>query len=111
MKNILALLMLLQVAGTSIAQNTQQTIRGTVIDTDSKLPLQGVTIQLEQHNKTISAVSDAQGNFRLEALTIGRYTLSASSIGYDRLVLPNLVLTAGKELVLSLSLQEAATAL
>lgn len=105
------LLLLLLLTGIGYAQNTQQTIRGTVIDTDSKLPLQGVTIQLEQHNKTISAVSDAQGNFRLEALTIGRYTLSASSIGYDRLVLPNLVLTAGKELVLSLSLQEAATAL
>ncbi|MCU0386243.1 MAG: carboxypeptidase-like regulatory domain-containing protein, partial [Flavihumibacter sp.] len=93
MKNFSSLLLfLLWLTGTSLAQNTQQTIRGTIVDTDSKLPVQGVTIQIELNNNKLTSITDAQGNFRFEALTIGRYTLSASSIGYDRLVLPNLVL-------------------
>lgn len=105
------LFFLLMLTANSIAQNSQQTIRGTILDTDNKLPVAGVTITLEQNTALYNSVTDAKGNFRFEALSIGRYTLYASSIGYDKLVLPNLVLTAGKELVLSLSLQEAATSL
>ncbi|KYP13609.1 TonB-dependent receptor [Flavihumibacter sp. CACIAM 22H1] len=90
------------------AQISQQTLRGTILDTDNKLPLAGVSVSIELGNTSFQAITDAEGNFRFEQMRIGRYTLTASFIGYDKLILPNLVLTAGKELVVSLSMQEAA---
>lgn len=72
----------------SYAQNVEFT--GTVIDSETKDPLQGASIKLEK----AKGVSDASGKFKI-SVAPGEYDLSISYTGYKTLK-QKLVLTAGK---------------
>jgi hypothetical protein len=91
----------------AFSQKLTQTVRGTVIDTDSKLPLTGATVVISGVNPPIGAVTDVNGNFRLEKVSIGRIILQLSYIGYETKTITDIVVNSGKEVVLDLSLQES----
>ena len=55
------------------AQNGFGTIRGKVIDKETQLPLEGVSVQIMEGNKGI--YTDEQGNFDFRQLQPGRYSL------------------------------------
>ena len=87
----------------------RQTIRGQVIDEDSKLPLIGVTVLIEDSSPPIGATTDIDGNFRIEKVPVGRVNLQLSHIGYEKKVIPNIVVNSAKEVILSLTLHEYTT--
>lgn len=93
-------------AGISQAQNAAQTIRGVVIDKQSQSVLPGATIVLLGLNPPKGASSDAEGVFRLTDIAPGRYDLKVSYLGYKEVMIPNVVVIAGKETVLEISLEE-----
>lgn len=85
---------------------TTQTIRGRIIDQESKQPLMGATVVVNgEVNK--GTATDADGNFKIEKVPVGRRTLKISYIGYEPLTVPDIIVTAGKEVVLTLTLVEA----
>lgn len=94
-------------AVTVAAQNTTQTVRGRVLDQDSKQALIGATITVAGTN--LGAVTDAEGYFRIPNVMLGRVTLKLSYIGYEPLTYPDVIVTAGKEVVLNLAMIEAVT--
>ncbi len=100
---ILLLLVFLQ--SIYFAQLTQ-TIRGKVVDKVTKFPLPGATIVIPNTNPLIGAASDVNGNFKLEKVPIGRVNIKVSYVGYEDKYFSNLELTAGKELYLSVELNE-----
>jgi hypothetical protein len=102
MNAILALAAMLSWTG-SLAQSAQ-TIRGRVVDDISKEPLIGVSIAIKDAN--VGTVSDAEGNYRIDNIPFGRQTVVISYIGYEPQTLANIVVTAGKEVVLNVSLTE-----
>jgi len=108
MKNVTLLLccFLLLGANQLAAQEFTQTIRGRVVDAQSKFPLIGANIILLDTDPVQGTTSDANGYFRLEKVNIGRQNLQASYLGYKTAVIPNLVLTSSRELVLEIELQE-----
>ncbi len=87
----------------------RQTIRGQVIDEDSKLPLIGVTVMIEDSSPPIGATTNNDGDFRIEKVPVGRVNLQLSYIGYEQKVIPNIVVNSAKEVVLKLTLHENAT--
>lgn len=89
------------------AQGPTQTIRGTVIDADTKAPLIGATISILDSAPLIGTSTNENGTFRLEELSIGYYQLKISSLGYQPVVLTQLLLESGKELVLNIPLTAA----
>ena len=91
----------------SLSQNLTQTIRGTIIDSDNKLPLAGVGVVLLGTSPLIGTSTDVNGNFRLENISIGRVTIQLSYLGYEDQTIPNIVVNSGKEVVLNLSMQES----
>jgi hypothetical protein len=91
----------------AFSQKLTQTVRGNIIDTDSKLPLTGATVVISGVNPPIGAVTDANGNFRLEKVAIGRIILQLSYIGYETKTISDIVVNSGKEVVLDLSMQES----
>ncbi len=107
MKSIftMGVLCLLQTA--VFCQNLTQTVRGTVTDIDSKSPLIGATVLISGSDPLIGAITDLNGEFRLEKVPIGRITLEISYIGYEPQVMPNILVYSGKESVLNLTLQES----
>ena len=96
---------------TSFGQSVQ-TIRGKVIDEVTKSPLVGVTVvtQLEGGN-VLGATTDVDGNYRLQNVPTGRQGIQISLIGYETQMLSNIVVTAGKEVILNVSLTEGITTL
>lgn len=88
------------------AQIYKQTIRGKVIDTDSKSPLFGANIILLNSDTLIGATTDVDGKFRLENVPIGRRSIKVSSIGYEETVLNNIIITSAKEMILTVELRE-----
>ena len=89
----------------SFAQTLTQTIRGSVLDADSRMPLIGATVYLSPE---IGTVTDENGNFRLEKVPVGRADLALTYVGYENLQVPNIVVNSGKEVVLNLLMQESA---
>ena len=87
------------------AQNTlTQTLRGQVVDADNNQRLSGVSVKLVGTEK--GTLSDTLGQFRLISVPIGRYALQISRVGYETLVLPEILVEAGKEKVVAISLKE-----
>lgn len=60
-----------------------QTVRGKVIDVDSKTPLVGATIILIGSDPLVGTITDIDGSFTLENVFVGRVDLKVSSMGYE----------------------------
>ncbi len=88
------------------AQNLTQTIRGTVIDADGKLPIIGASILVLDSTNTNGARTDVNGDFIIRDIPIGRTALKLTAIGYKMQVVPNVIVTSGKEVILNISMQE-----
>ncbi|UOQ98860.1 TonB-dependent receptor [Hymenobacter sp. 5317J-9] len=82
------------------------TLRGTVADSLSGLPLAGVSVGLQ--GQPGGTATDALGNFRLGGLPVGSYVLRVGALGYRAQALP-VTLAAGE--TQRLSLRVAATTL
>jgi hypothetical protein len=98
--------MLLVSAFTAEAQSTQ-TIRGRVLDEVSQTPLTGVNVVvLAGQNGTLGGTTDINGEYRIEKVPVGRQTLKITFIGYEEHSIPNVMVTAGKEVVMNITLTE-----
>lgn len=84
-----------------------QRVKGKVTDTQSEMPLIGATVQVVSTEPTIGTVTDVNGRFVLEGVPVGRQTIAVSYIGYASTQIPNVMVTAGKEVVLEIGLEES----
>ncbi len=104
---VITAFMLLTILPFAEAQSLTQTVRGTVLDADSKLPLIGVQIRLVGSDPLVGTVTDVNGVFRFEKMPMGRITLAFSYIGYEPMTIPNIVVKSGKETILNIDMQES----
>ncbi|MDA3929464.1 MAG: TonB-dependent receptor [Prolixibacteraceae bacterium] len=110
MKQILLLVIAITLSAFTFANNNAvytQTVRGTIIDQDSKIPLIGVNVILLGSEPITGTSTDVNGNFRLENVTIGRISLKLSHLGNEEKVIPNLTVESGKETLLFLEMIES----
>ena len=84
----------------------RQTVRGTIIDQDSRSPIGFAKIWIAESDPFLGTLSDEEGNFHLENVPVGRITLMVSYVGYETQVLTNLMVTGARELVLSIEIRE-----
>lgn len=107
MKVTLYLLALMLFSVPVLSQDLSQTIRGSVVDEDTGLPLLGATVMLQGNNLQFGDLTDIEGGFRMDGLAPGRYDVMVSYLGYEERVISNLVLHSAKELVLEIELTES----
>ncbi|WP_373396774.1 TonB-dependent receptor [Algoriphagus halophilus] len=91
------------------SQELSQTIRGKVVDQISQLAMPGATIMILNTDPLVGEITDEYGEFRMKNVPIGNYTLRVSFVGYKDLILPNIQVNSGKEVVLQISLEEDIT--
>lgn len=109
MKTFLALLAFaIVLSSLTYAQPLTQTVRGQIMDGQTKTTLPGANIILLDSTNLTGTTSDIDGNFRLEKVPLGRQRIKISFIGYKEIVMP-LILTSGKEIVLNIELEESVT--
>ena len=98
------LFLLVVIPTISFAQNNTQNIRGNIADRLSQNPLIGVTIQIP--SLQMKANSDSLGNYILSNIPPDRYEIKITFPGYKTVVMPNVVVTSGKEVILDIALEE-----
>lgn len=93
--NLMIRTLLLFLLSTSFiyAQELTSIVRGSVKDADSGLPLAQATVQLDGKG----GITDESGAFRFEGVEVGRHVLTVSFVGYQTLVISEILLESGKE--------------
>ena len=94
------------------AQTNARLLRGSIVDKDTHRPLAFSNVGIYRDSVLVGGVSvDSVGRFRFDQLPIGRYTVKATFIGYIPCILSGVELSAGKETVVELALEESAQAM
>jgi hypothetical protein len=106
MNKLLPLLLLNLIGHLLMAQPGTQTIKGTITDAQSKYPLIGANVVVIGSDPLIGASTDMNGNFKLSNVPLGRQALKISYLGYQERVLSNILVTSGKEVELTVELEE-----
>lgn len=77
------------------AQDFRGDISGSVIDAKTQERLPAVNIQLMEL-PSIGTVTDPNGSFYLTAVPVGTYSLKATIVGYEGVILTNVVVSTGR---------------
>ncbi|WP_445454644.1 TonB-dependent receptor [Flavobacterium sp. 25HG05S-40] len=85
-------------------------IKGKITDKLSEKPLQGVSVVLVNVENN-AAITDVNGNFTLQNVPIGRQIIDINFAGYENSSVPNIDVTTGKDVFLSIALTETFTTL
>jgi hypothetical protein len=104
---LLILMLLVVLIGSNLkAQTLTQTVRGTVTDKISETPLPGAAVVLVGSNPLVGTTTDVEGNFKLTNVPVGKQSIKVTYIGYKEMVVPNITVNSGKELVIKVTLEE-----
>ena len=109
--NLLLLLLFFQVlsVNTGFAQRVlRSAILGTVLDNQTLSPLPGATVMIPGTDPLVGAVTDSLGRFRLPSVRIGQYQLRVTYVGYAPAFTDPLVVTSGKETMVTVMMKETA---
>lgn len=86
-----------------------QTIKGSVTDKETHIPLIGVAISITDISPNLGAVTDDNGNFSIANVPVGKHTVQVSYMGYQPITLQNILVTSAKEVILPMEMEESAT--
>ncbi|MBN2274734.1 MAG: TonB-dependent receptor [Bacteroidales bacterium] len=89
------------------SQPYSQTIRGRVIDKATQQPMPGANVIVLDTEPVKGAVTDTDGWFKLDDVALGRISLDISFMGYQNVTIRNLFLISGKEMILTVELEES----
>jgi hypothetical protein len=84
-----------------------QSVKGIIIDKDTRQPLIGATVALIDQEDTYGVVSDLDGKFVIKNVPVGRKKILCSYLGYEPYASDNLIITSAKELELFIELTES----
>lgn len=93
-------------AGTVAKSQTTltQTVRGTLLDIDTKMPIIGAKVVLPGTEPLLGAVSDLQGDFKIENVPVGRVAIKITAMSYLEISMPSVLVESGKEKILALEM-------
>ncbi len=89
------------------AQELVQTVRGRVIDAESRAALPGSTVAITTLNPVAGTATDIDGYFRFEKIPVGRHDIKVNYMGYKEQFLSQVLVGSGKEIVLEIMLEES----
>jgi len=113
MKNLLLSIITLFAFYPLQAQQATQTVRGMIRDEVAQSPVIGASVLLIQPEgkNPVGAITDINGEFRISGVPTGRQSFLISSVGFEEQRLSNIVVTAGKEMVLNITMTETVQSL
>lgn len=103
----LSLFLVIILSGVGVfAQELTQTLRGNIIDFDTKVPIIGARVVIENTDPLLGAVTDVNGDFKIEKVPVGRVAVTIKSSGYKEIHLPAVLVESGKEKILNIEMTE-----
>jgi Carboxypeptidase regulatory-like domain len=111
MKHLLALVLLLAVAGGATAQSTNAALTGTVADASSAVvPIATVTLQNALTGVTMTAVTNDAGVYNFPSVQPGKYRVSAEKDGFKKAIYTDVTLELSDRVTLNFALEVGAIA-
>lgn len=107
MKRLFRLVTLFIIVSTLTTYGQVQTVKGRILDDQAHYPLIGASIFLVGSDPIVGQITDVEGYFKLENIPLGRQTLGVQYLGYKSITLPNILVTAGKEVIVNVKLEES----
>ena len=89
------------------AQPLTQTIKGKILDQDTQEPLIGANVIVLGIEPVRGATTDHNGLFWIDRIPVGRYDLKTSYIGFEPQVLPEILVSSAKEVVVTFQLVQS----
>jgi len=86
------------------AQTLKQTVKGRVLESESNVPLSNVNVSLLDSDK--GAITDEDGYFKIENVSVGRASFLFSYIGYEDVLISEVLISSAKEVYLNVQLTE-----
>ena len=110
MKHFITIIIFSFLQLTASAQGGQN-VKGTVLDKDSDFPMIGANVTLTTEQGDLHATTDVDGVFLIKGVAAGRHVIQISFLGYEVVTIPNVFVTAGKEVVLNIAMEESLVSL
>jgi hypothetical protein len=85
---------------------SSQTIRGKVVDQESRMPLFGANVIILEAGPLTGVITDEAGLFMIEEVPVGRYNLMVSHIGYKSFIMREVLVGTGKEVFVEVGMKE-----
>lgn len=90
------------------AQEITQTIRGSVVDVETQVPLFAATVAVYADSLLLGAtISDSAGYFRIGNIPVGRVAVVVSYMGYRQEIVPDVIVNSTREVVLQVGMEES----
>ena len=88
------------------SQSITQTIKGSVYDIQTKETLIGATVVVLETEPLLGVSTDFNGKFNIPRVPLGRQSIQINYIGYEPVILPEILITSGREVVLNIGLRQ-----
>jgi len=89
------------------AQTPSQVIRGKVVDAETKTGLEGANVIVLNSEPLLGMNTGTDGYFKILNVPVGRHSVKVSFMGYKTVVIPEMLVSSGKETVITVELEEA----
>ncbi len=89
-----------------VSAQRYQRVRGTVTDKETHAPLAGVTVVVTDVAPPRGTATDANGEYVIDSIPVGKHVLTASYVGYETRSMGGILVTSARETVVPVQLQE-----
>ncbi len=107
MQKLILILLLVSVCADIFSQELKQNIKGRIIDMDSHMPLPGVNVVIMGSYPPVGGTTDAEGFYVIENVTVGRYSLQYTFMGYETVIRKEIVVGSARETELNIQMRES----
>jgi len=87
-------------------EDAYQTVKGKVVDKDSKSPIWGAVVVVIDSANFLAATSDSDGYFTINKVPVGRQNIKVSYMGYEDLLIHNVPVTSEEDIMLTIQMNE-----
>lgn len=95
----------------SVAQVPTQTVRGQITDAASGTPMPGVTVLLLNSDPVHGTSTNADGEFILKEVPVGRQSFRFTFVGYEARFIRDVMISSAREAIFNVTMREAVTEL
>lgn len=110
MNRLPAILMAYLACIAGMSAQTMQTVRGTVYENATGAPLKFGTVTVADAKPPVGTTTNSIGEFSMK-VPVGRHNLQVSYLGYEPVVLKEVLVGSSKEVVLNIGMTESLTTL
>ncbi|HNW52531.1 MAG TPA: carboxypeptidase-like regulatory domain-containing protein, partial [Prolixibacteraceae bacterium] len=99
--------LLLLITQNVFSQKITQTVKGEITDIETKTPLIGATVAVLGTNPLLGTSTDVNGKFKIPNVPVGRYNVQINYIGYDPVIVSEVLVSSGKETILNSGMKQS----